>query len=60
MKDPQQQRLDAYRKQIRRTCQAMSDQALMYQNSVTRGGIDREEVDREIARRRADRNNYNW
>jgi hypothetical protein len=43
---------DEYRQQVRETMQAFSDQALAFQDSIIRGGIDREECDREIARRR--------
>jgi hypothetical protein len=40
-----------YRRLVRDTFRKMSDRALAYQSSVIVGGIDREEVDREIARR---------
>lgn len=41
----------AYRSEVRETFGRMSDAALAFQNGVVRGGIDREELDREIARR---------
>lgn len=41
-----------YRLQVRGTFESMSDEALAFQSSVIVGGIDREEVDREIARRK--------
>ena len=44
-------RLLAYRTQIRQTLQSMSDQALRFQATVIRGGIDREELIREMNRR---------
>ena len=44
---------EQYRQQVRRTFQQMSDQALDYQSTVIRGGIDRVELEREIARRRS-------
>ncbi len=40
-----------YRADIRRTMRHFSDQALRLQDSIIRGGIDREECDREIMRR---------
>lgn len=43
-----------YRAQVRHTLQRMSDQALEVQSGVVRGGIDREELDREVNRRRFD------
>jgi hypothetical protein len=44
----------AYRAQVRETMQRFSDQALAYQDSIIRGGIDREECDRELRRRHAE------
>ena len=41
-----------YRQEVRKTFQMMSDQALAFQSARIVGGIDREEVDREINRRR--------
>lgn len=40
-----------YRSEIRHTLQGMSDKALAYQALVIVGGIDREELEREQARR---------
>lgn len=40
-----------YRERIRETMQAFSDEALAFQDIRIVGGIDREECDREIARR---------
>jgi hypothetical protein len=40
-----------YREQVRETLQAMSDQALRFQDTVVVGGIDREELNRELTRR---------
>lgn len=45
------ERLAQYRAEIRRTFQAFSDEALAYQDARIVGGIDREECDREKARR---------
>lgn len=45
-------RNERYRAQVRETFKRLSDKALGYQDAVIRGGIDREECDREIARRR--------
>ena len=45
-------RMAEYRAKIRASFGRMSDQALAFQSRVIRGGIDREEVDREINRRR--------
>lgn len=45
--------MDAYRLQVRETFQRFSDQALAFQSSIIRGGIDRQECDRELERRRA-------
>lgn len=47
-----EQKLKTYRQQVRKTFQSMSDQALAFQSSIIRGGIDREECDREMTRRR--------
>lgn len=47
----QEERLERYRLEVRRTFQAMSDEALRFQSARIVGGVDREEVDREIARR---------
>jgi hypothetical protein len=47
------QRLQDYRAQVRETMQAFSDQALASQSARIIGGVDREECDRELARRRA-------
>jgi hypothetical protein len=44
-------RLDEYRTQVRRTFQKFSDEALAFQDARIIGGIDREECDREKARR---------
>lgn len=41
----------AYRAQIRATVQGLSDRALDFQASRTVGGINAEEIDRELARR---------
>ena len=41
-----------YRAEVRETFQKMSDEALAFQSSVIIGGIDREEVDREMEMRR--------
>lgn len=41
-----------YRAQVASTFQRMSDQALDFQDSVVVGGIDREELDKEITNRR--------
>ena len=46
------EKMAKYRQQARETFQKMSDQALFFQNTVVRGGIDREELDREMNRRR--------
>lgn len=46
-------RLAKYREEVRKTFQSMSDQALAFQSARIVGGIDREEVDREMARRRS-------
>ncbi len=46
-----EERMAAYRLQVRETMGYFSDQALRYQSSIIRGGIDREECDREIVRR---------
>lgn len=46
-----EERLAEYRASIRRTFQSMSVQALDFQSARIVGGIDREEVDREIGRR---------
>ncbi len=43
--------LAKYRMQTRRTMQLFSDQALRLQDSIIRGGVDREECDREITLR---------
>jgi hypothetical protein len=45
--------LERYREQVRETFQQMSDQALAFQNTLVRGGIDRQELDREFTRRAA-------
>ena len=45
-------KMAAYRQQVRETFQKFSDQALAFQNARIIGGIDREECDRELARRR--------
>jgi hypothetical protein len=42
---------DSYRDQIRRTFKAFSDAALAFQSERIIGGVDREECDRELARR---------
>lgn len=47
-----EQKMQQYREEVRKTFQSMSDQALSFQDSVVRGGIDRQELDREINRRR--------
>jgi len=47
------ERQKAYRAQVRKTFQAFSDQALEFQSARIVGGIDREECDRELARRAA-------
>jgi hypothetical protein len=39
------------RADFRRTMRAFSDEALAFQDTIIRGGIAREECDREIARR---------
>lgn len=44
---------DDYRARVRRTFQAMSDEALAFQSARIVGGIDREEVDLELGRRRS-------
>ena len=41
----------SYRAEIRETVQRMSNEALAFQDRRVRGGIDREELDRELARR---------
>ena len=40
-----------YRSEVRQTFRALSDEALAYQSSIIVGGVDREECDREVARR---------
>lgn len=48
---PDTPRVAAYRAEVRRTMRAFSDEALRFQDSVIIGGIDREECNRELARR---------
>lgn len=48
---PDVQPLETYRAQVRRTMQAFSDEALAYQAGIIVGGIDREELERELERR---------
>lgn len=48
---PTPPREGAYRVEIRSTLRSLSDEALRYQDGIVRGGIDREEIDAEIARR---------
>jgi hypothetical protein len=56
MQTKAQQEMDArmatYRAQVRETFGQMSDEALVFQNSIIVGGIDAEEVERELNRRR--------
>jgi hypothetical protein len=47
-----EQKMEQYRQEVRKTFQSMSDQALQFQDMRIVGGIDREEIDREINRRR--------
>ena len=51
MTNEQQAKFDKYRDEVRKTFQSMSDQALAFQSARIVGGIDREEVDREMNRR---------
>ncbi len=44
-------RMNTYRATVRATFQGMSDQALAFQDEVVIGGIDREELKRELVRR---------
>ena len=44
---------EQYRKRVRTTFQQFSDQALAFHDARIVGGIDREECDREIKRRRS-------
>jgi hypothetical protein len=44
-------RHEAYRLEARRTFEAMSDAALAFQGARIVGGIDREELERELGRR---------
>ena len=43
--------IERYAQQVRETLQQMSDEALAFQNTVVHGGVDRVELDRELARR---------
>jgi len=47
-----EQTMNEYRLQVRKTFQQFSDHALAFQDARIIGGIDREECDREINRRR--------
>lgn len=50
-RDEHEKHMAEYREQARRTFQQFSDQALLFQDTIIRGGIDREECDRELNRR---------
>ena len=48
---PDSPRVAAYRAEVRETMRQFSDAALAYQDARIIGGIDREECNREMARR---------
>lgn len=48
----QEERFAQYRREVRETMKAMSDEALRFQARHVIGGIDREELEREMRARR--------